>query len=129
MIVATSMTLLAHSRPSEWGGLLPWSVLAVDSAAGLAANVAVSDPAVVGQVIAARPSLRPHRRLRVADTPGPPRGRRRAGSTGLCRTSPYDGSVVGTRLYALISPPDHIAGLPRWQRARTTAAGMAVGAG
>lgn len=54
MIVAAS-TLLAESRSSSRGGLLPWSLLAVGSVASLAVNVAVAQPTVIGRLIAAWP--------------------------------------------------------------------------
>jgi Protein of unknown function (DUF2637) len=57
MIVASSMTLLADSRLGRGGGVLPWVLLALGSAASLAANVAVAEPTVYGRVIAAWPSL------------------------------------------------------------------------
>src|SRR5579863_183110 len=57
MIVAASTTLLAESRSGGRGGFLPWALLVVGSAASLAANVAVADPAVTGRVIAAWPSF------------------------------------------------------------------------
>lgn len=57
MIVAASTTLLADSRSGGRGGLLPWALLAVGSVASLAANVAVAEPTVTGQVIAAWPSF------------------------------------------------------------------------
>jgi Protein of unknown function (DUF2637) len=57
MIVASSMTLLADSRLGHAGGLLPWLLLAVGSAASLAANVAVAEPTVYGRVVAAWPSF------------------------------------------------------------------------
>ncbi|XNL79742.1 DUF2637 domain-containing protein [Actinomadura madurae] len=56
MIVASSMTLLADSRAGWRGGLLPWTLLLVGSAASLAANVAVAEPSMVGRLIAAWPS-------------------------------------------------------------------------
>ena len=57
MIIASSMTLLADSRAGCAGGLLPWVLLAVGSAASLAANVAVAEPTVYGRLIAAWPSF------------------------------------------------------------------------
>src|SRR5262249_36150404 len=57
MIVAASTTLLADSRAGECGGKLPWALLVVGSAAGLAANVAVAQPTAAGRVIAAWPSF------------------------------------------------------------------------
>jgi hypothetical protein len=57
MIVAASTTLLADSRAGERGGALPWALLAVGSAASLAANVAVAQPTAAGRVIAAWPSF------------------------------------------------------------------------
>jgi hypothetical protein len=57
MIVAASTTLLADSRTGERGGVLPWALLVVGSAASLAANVAVAQPTVAGRVIAAWPSF------------------------------------------------------------------------
>jgi hypothetical protein len=57
MIVAASTTLLADSRVGERGGMLPWALLVIGSAASLAANVAVAEPAAVGRVIAAWPSF------------------------------------------------------------------------
>jgi hypothetical protein len=57
MIVAASATLLADSRAGERGGVLPWALVVVGSAASLAANVAVAQPAVAGRVIAAWPSF------------------------------------------------------------------------
>jgi len=55
MIVAASTTLLADSRVRERGGVLPWALLVVGSAASLAANVAVAQPTATGRVIAAWP--------------------------------------------------------------------------
>jgi hypothetical protein len=57
MIVAASTTLLADSRAGEPGGVLPWALLVIGSAASLAANVAVAQPTAVGRVIAAWPSF------------------------------------------------------------------------
>ena len=57
MIVAASTTLLADSRAGEHGGVLPWVLLVVGSAASLAANVAVAQPTAAGRVIAAWPSF------------------------------------------------------------------------
>lgn len=57
MVVASSMTLLADSRAGHSGGLLPWALLAIGSAASLAANVAVAEPTAYGRVIAAWPSF------------------------------------------------------------------------
>jgi hypothetical protein len=57
MIVAASTTLLADSRAGERGGVLPWALLVVGSAASLAANVAVAQPTTAGRVIAAWPSF------------------------------------------------------------------------
>ena len=57
MIVAASTTLLADSRAGERGGVLPWALLIVGSAASLAANVAVAEPSPAGRVIAAWPSF------------------------------------------------------------------------
>jgi hypothetical protein len=56
MIAASSMTLLADSRNGQRGGLLPWTLLVIGSAASLAANVAVAEPSAVGRLIAAWPS-------------------------------------------------------------------------
>jgi hypothetical protein len=57
MIVAASTTLLAESRGGGLGGILPWALLVTGSAASLAANVAVAEPAMTGPVIAAWPSF------------------------------------------------------------------------
>jgi hypothetical protein len=57
MIVAASTTLLADSRSGGRGGVLPWALLVVGSAASLAANVAVAEPTLTGRVIAAWPSF------------------------------------------------------------------------
>jgi len=58
MIVAASTTLLADSRAGgERGGVLPWALLVVGSAASLAANIAVAHPTTAGRVIAAWPSF------------------------------------------------------------------------
>ena len=57
MIVAALTTLLADSRAGERGGVLPWALLVVGSAASLAANVAVAQPTAAGRVIAAWPSF------------------------------------------------------------------------
>src|SRR3989442_7514659 len=57
MIVAASTTLLADSRSGGRGGVLPWALLIVGSAASLAANVAVAEPTASGRVMAAWPSL------------------------------------------------------------------------
>jgi hypothetical protein len=56
--VSVSATLLADSRAGDHGGLLPWALLVVGSAASLAANVAVAQPTPAGRVIAAWPSSR-----------------------------------------------------------------------
>src|SRR5579859_3614713 len=57
MIVAASTTLLADSRAGQRGGVLPWALLVIGSAASLAANVAVAQPTAAGRVIAAWPSF------------------------------------------------------------------------
>jgi hypothetical protein len=57
MIVAASTTLLADSRAGSRGGVLPWVLLVIGSAASLAANVAVAEPSMTGRVIAAWPSF------------------------------------------------------------------------
>jgi hypothetical protein len=57
MIVAASTTLLADSRSGSRGGVLPWALLVVGSAASLAANVAVAQPTATGRIIAAWPSF------------------------------------------------------------------------
>jgi Protein of unknown function (DUF2637) len=57
MIVAASTTLLADSRCGGRGGVLPWVLLVIGSAASLAANVAVAEPTMTGRVIAAWPSF------------------------------------------------------------------------
>jgi hypothetical protein len=57
MIVAASTTLLADSRTGRRGGLSPWTLLAADSVASLAANVAVAEPTPICRVIAAWPSF------------------------------------------------------------------------
>ncbi len=40
------MTLLSDARQGRKGGVLPWGLLIIGSAASLAANVAVADPRV-----------------------------------------------------------------------------------
>jgi Protein of unknown function (DUF2637) len=55
MILAASTTLLADSRSSSRGGVLPWALLMTGSVASLAANVAVAEPTAIGRVIAAWP--------------------------------------------------------------------------
>jgi hypothetical protein len=55
MIAASSMALLADSRHRRRGGVLPWALLVVGSAASLAANVAVAEPTLVGRLIASWP--------------------------------------------------------------------------
>src|ERR1700733_94221 len=57
MIVAASTTLLADSRSGGRGGFQPWALLAVGSAASLAANVAVAEPMIMARIIAAWPSF------------------------------------------------------------------------
>lgn len=57
MIVASSMTLLSDARNGRKGGLLPWTLLIIGSAASLAANVAVADPTAWSRIIHARPSV------------------------------------------------------------------------
>ncbi|GAA1120840.1 DUF2637 domain-containing protein [Nocardiopsis metallicus] len=57
MIVASSMTLLSDARNGRKGGLLPWSLLIIGSAASLAANVAVADPTMWSRIIHAWPSF------------------------------------------------------------------------
>jgi hypothetical protein len=56
MIAASSITLLADSWNGQRSGLLPWTLLVIGSAASVAANVAVTEPSVVGRLIAAWPS-------------------------------------------------------------------------
>lgn len=55
MIVAASMSLLSDAGQGRRGGVLPWRLLIVGSAASLAANVAVADPAAWSRVIHAWP--------------------------------------------------------------------------
>ena len=57
MNVAASTTLLADSRSGRKGGAMPWALLVAGSVASLAVNVAVAEPTLIGQVIAAWPSL------------------------------------------------------------------------
>jgi hypothetical protein len=57
MIAAASTTLLADSRAGSRGGVLPWALLVVGSAASLAANVAVAQPTAARRLIAAWPSF------------------------------------------------------------------------
>ncbi|GAB3460124.1 hypothetical protein GCM10027570_44670 [Streptomonospora sediminis] len=57
MIVAASMSLLSDARQGRRGGVLPWTLLIVGSAASLAANVAVADPTAWSRVIHAWPSF------------------------------------------------------------------------
>jgi len=57
MIVASSMSLLVDSRAGRRGGVLPWTLLVLGSAASLAANVAAAVPTAEGRVIAAWPSF------------------------------------------------------------------------
>jgi len=57
MIVAASMSLLLDSRLGRRGGLLPWTLLVTGALASLAANIAVAEPAMAGQVIVAWPSF------------------------------------------------------------------------
>jgi hypothetical protein len=57
MIVAASTTLLADSRSGRGGSSLSWLLLGAGSVASLAANVAVAEPSVTGQIVAAWPSF------------------------------------------------------------------------
>ncbi|TQN32697.1 uncharacterized protein DUF2637 [Haloactinospora alba] len=57
MIVAASMSLLSDAGQGRRGGVLPWTLLIVGSAASLAANVAVADPTVWSRVIHAWPAF------------------------------------------------------------------------
>lgn len=57
MIVGASMTLLSDARHGRKGGLLPWTLLIIGSAASLAANVAVADPTMWSRIIHAWPSF------------------------------------------------------------------------
>ncbi len=57
MIVGASMTLLSDARNGRKGGLLPWTLLIIGSAASLAANVAVADPTTWSRIIHAWPSF------------------------------------------------------------------------
>src|SRR5262249_41226593 len=57
MIVAASTTLLADSRAGECGGELPWALLVVGSAAGLAAHLAGAPPPAGRRGGAARASF------------------------------------------------------------------------
>ncbi|MEU4323897.1 DUF2637 domain-containing protein [Nonomuraea dietziae] len=56
-IVAASMSLLLASRHGSRGGVLPWTLLIIASLASLGDNVAVAEPSLIGQVIAAWPSF------------------------------------------------------------------------
>lgn len=49
MIAAASTTLLADSRSGRTGGVLPWGLLVAGTVTSLAANVAVSEPTVIGR--------------------------------------------------------------------------------
>jgi hypothetical protein len=73
MIVAASTTLLADSRSGLRGGALPWALLIVGSVAGLAANVAVAEPTLIGRVIAAWPSFALTASYELLTPPGSPR--------------------------------------------------------
>ncbi|GAA3763318.1 hypothetical protein HDA32_004633 [Spinactinospora alkalitolerans] len=57
MIIASSMALLTDARHGRRGGVLPWTLLVLGSAASLAANVAVADPTLWPRVIHAWPSF------------------------------------------------------------------------
>ncbi|GHD29734.1 hypothetical protein GCM10007147_30900 [Nocardiopsis kunsanensis] len=57
MIVGASMALLSDARRGAKGGLLPWALLIIGSAASLAANVAVADPTMWSRIIHAWPSF------------------------------------------------------------------------
>ena len=57
MIVGASMTLLSDARHGRKGGVLPWALLIMGSAASLAANVAVADPTMWSRIIHAWPSF------------------------------------------------------------------------
>ncbi|MFL1427484.1 MULTISPECIES: DUF2637 domain-containing protein [unclassified Nocardiopsis] len=57
MIVGASMTLLSDARRGRKGGVLPWTLLIIGSAASLAANVAVADPTMWSRIIHAWPSF------------------------------------------------------------------------
>jgi hypothetical protein len=70
MIVAASTTLLADSRGGRPGGFLPWALLVAASVASLAANIAVAQPTMTGQIIAAYELLMRQVR-RAAETPAP----------------------------------------------------------
>ncbi|GAA4954815.1 hypothetical protein GCM10023224_45350 [Streptomonospora halophila] len=56
MIIASSMALLNDARQGRRGGVLPWTLLIIGSAASLAANIAVADPTMWSRVIHAWPS-------------------------------------------------------------------------
>jgi hypothetical protein len=57
MVVASSMSVLMASRSGRRAEFLPWALLVIGSLASLAANVAVAEPTLIGQVIAAWPSF------------------------------------------------------------------------
>ncbi len=57
MVIASSMTLLNDARQGRRGGLLPWTLLVIGSAASLAANIAVAEPMVWSWIIHAWPSV------------------------------------------------------------------------
>ncbi|GAA1469057.1 DUF2637 domain-containing protein [Nocardiopsis exhalans] len=57
MIVGASMTLLSDARQGRKGGVLPWGLLIIGSAASLVANVAVADPTMWSRIIHAWPSF------------------------------------------------------------------------
>ena len=58
MIVGASMTLLSDARRGSKGGVLPWALLIIGSAASLAANVAVADPTIWSRIIQPGPASR-----------------------------------------------------------------------
>src|ERR1700728_1187134 len=115
MIVAASTTLLAESRGGDRGGFLPWALLVAGSAASLAANVAVAEPAVTGRVIAAWPSfsliaayellMRQIRRAPEASTSRPRRQPSRSAATATAAVAANSAATSRPAGRALATPP------------------------
>lgn len=102
MIVSSSMSLLADSRLGRRGGVLPWTLLVIGSAASLAANVAVAEPSVVGRLVAAWPSAALigsyellMRQIRHASRPATSLGRTRESATSTVRKPQMVASAQG----------------------------------
>jgi hypothetical protein len=96
---------LADPRSGRRCGILPWALPIAGSAASLAANVAVDQPALTGRVIAAWPSF-----SLIAACKLLMRQVRRAAETAVSRLQPGQSSVGPERAAATAGEPRTASG-------------------